>query len=578
MNNSKKYLFLIVMILFVVIGVSLAYFGITIIGNDTAKGNNVVTGNLELTFNDTNELIFNGAFPGDYITKTISVKNTGTKEVSYNLVWTKLTNEITNNELVIEATCKRLNSSGVEEGTCNSISQTPISDTTIKKNISIEPSVTHEYNITITFIDTGKPQNYNKNKTFEGKLGINESAVKTVYCTFNGELKQGAEYVKGKFTYHYKEKGYDDNTNRVWSKISDDGWGVMLTLPTSTAPIDASEICTYINDKPIVSMSGTFYTSKATSINLSKLDTSNVIYMDSMFIVSHATTLDLSNFDTSNVTDMHSMFVSSQASTIDLSNFDTSNVTDMHSMFASSQATTIDLSNFDTSNVTDMHFMFASSQATTIDLSSFNTSNVTNLSEMFYNSKATTLDLSSFNTSNVTNMNGMFYNSQATEIKGLDKFNTSNVTNMAGMFTESHAAVLDLSSFNTSKVTDMMTMFAGSQATTIKGLENFDTSNVEYMLNMFSEISVTTLNLSSFNTSNVNDMTGMFSGSSNLKTIYASDQFDIGRIGVEKGSDVFTDCVNLVGGAGTTYDEEYTDYTYAHIDGGIDDPGYFTAK
>ena len=161
MNNSKKYLFLIVMILLVVIGVSLAYFGITIIGNDTAKGNNVVTGNLELTFNDSNELIFNGAFPGDYITKTISVKNTGTKEVSYNLVWTKLTNEITNNELVIEATCKRLNSSGVEEGTCNSISQTPISDTTIKKNISIEPNVTHEYNITITFIDTGKPQNYN---------------------------------------------------------------------------------------------------------------------------------------------------------------------------------------------------------------------------------------------------------------------------------------------------------------------------------------------------------------------------------------------------------------------------------
>ena len=388
MNNSKKYLFLIVMILFVVIGVSLAYFGITIIGNDTAKGNNVVTGNLELTFNDTNELIFNGAFPGDYITKTISVKNTGTKEVSYNLVWTKLTNEITNNELVIEATCKRLNSSGVEEGTCNSISQTPISDTTIKKNISIEPSVTHEYNITITFIDTGKPQNYNKNKTFEGKLGINESAVKTVYCTFNGELKQGAEYVKGKFTYHYKEKGYDDNTNRVWSKISDDGWGVMLTLPTSTAPIDASEICTYINDKPIVSMSGTFYTSKATSINLSKLDTSNVIYMDSMFIVSHATTLDLSNFDTSNVTDMHSMFASSQATTIDLSSFNTSNVTKMTRMFQYSEATTLDLSSFDTSNVTYMDQMFNSTKnLKTIYVSDkFKTDSVTTSTDMFTDS------------------------------------------------------------------------------------------------------------------------------------------------------------------------------------------------
>ena len=179
MNNSKKYLFLIVMILFVVIGVSLAYFGITIIGNDTAKGNKVVTGNLELTFTDTNEISLENAFPGDSFTKTISVKNTGTKEVSYNLVWTELTNEITNNELVIEAACKRLNSSGTEEGTCESISQTPIKSNTIKKNISIEPNITHEYTIKVTFIDTGTVQNYNKNKSFSGKLGISEYNLPT---------------------------------------------------------------------------------------------------------------------------------------------------------------------------------------------------------------------------------------------------------------------------------------------------------------------------------------------------------------------------------------------------------------
>ena len=179
MNNSKKYLFLIVMILFVVIGVSLAYFGIKIIGNDTAKGNKVVTGNLELTFTDTNEITLNNAFPGDSFTKTISVKNTGTKEVSYNLVWTELTNEITNDELVVEATCRRLNSSGTEEGTCDAIAQTPIKSMSLKKNVLIEPNVTHEYTIKITFIDTGKPQNYNKNKSFTGKLGISEYKLPT---------------------------------------------------------------------------------------------------------------------------------------------------------------------------------------------------------------------------------------------------------------------------------------------------------------------------------------------------------------------------------------------------------------
>ena len=179
MKDKKIYIALCVSILLVGVGVSLAYFGIKIIGNDTAKGNKVVTGNLELTFTDTNEITLNDAFPGDSFNKTISVKNTGTKEVNYSLVWTELTNEITKDELVIEATCKRLNSSGTEEGTCESISQTPIKSNTIKKNISIEPNITHEYTIKVTFIDTGIVQNYNKNKSFSGKLGISEYNLPT---------------------------------------------------------------------------------------------------------------------------------------------------------------------------------------------------------------------------------------------------------------------------------------------------------------------------------------------------------------------------------------------------------------
>ena len=179
MKDKKIYIALCVSILLVGVGVSLAYFGIKIIGNDTAKGNKVVTGNLELTFTDTNEITLNDVFPGDSFTKTISVKNTGTKDVSYNLVWTELTNELTKDELVIEATCKRLNSSGTEEGTCESISQTPIKSMKIKKNISIEPNVTHEYTVKVTFIDTGSVQNYNKNKSFSGKLGINEYKLPT---------------------------------------------------------------------------------------------------------------------------------------------------------------------------------------------------------------------------------------------------------------------------------------------------------------------------------------------------------------------------------------------------------------
>ena len=176
MKDDKKYIYVVAVLLLVVValGISYAWFSAIITGNDTAKNNKVVTGNLELTYTDTNEISLDNVIPGDSFTKEVSVKNTGTLDVKYNLVWQSLTNTITNNELVIEATCKRLNSSGTVDGTCESISQTPVSSNKIKSNISIEPGITHVYTVKVTFIDTGEPQNYNKNKSFNGKLGIEE--------------------------------------------------------------------------------------------------------------------------------------------------------------------------------------------------------------------------------------------------------------------------------------------------------------------------------------------------------------------------------------------------------------------
>ena len=174
MKINKSYLILIISVLILLIGVSFAYFSLEITGNDTAKYNTITTGALKLTFTDTNALTLTDALPGDSATKTISIKNTGTIDTSYNIVWQELTNTITNDELVIEATCKRLNSSNTEEGTCESIPQKEVSSNKLKSNISIEPGITHEYTLKLTFIDTGSTQNYNKNKSFNGKLGIEE--------------------------------------------------------------------------------------------------------------------------------------------------------------------------------------------------------------------------------------------------------------------------------------------------------------------------------------------------------------------------------------------------------------------
>ena len=197
-------------------------------------------------------------------------------------------------------------------------------------------------------------------------------------------------------------------------------------------------------------------------------------------------------------------------------------ITSMSYMFAYSQATTLDVSNFDTSNVTTMAQMFESSQATTLDVSNFDTSKVTSMGSMFQLSQATTLDLSNFNTTNVTNMSWMFYYSKAT--------------------------TLDVSNFDTSKVTNMGSMFVNSKATT--------------------------LDLSNFNTSNVTNMSYMFNTSTNLKTIYVGDKFNTNN--VTSSANMFTDSTKLVGGAGTKYNSSYVDKTYARIDGGTSNPGYFT--
>ena len=146
---------------------------------------------------------------------------------------------------------------------------------------------------------------------------------------------------------------------------------------------------------------------------------------------------------------------------------------------------------------------------------------------------------------------------------------------MGAMFRESKATTLDVSNFDTSNVTDMSYMFNGSQATSLN-LSNFNTSNVTNMSGMFSRSQVTTLDLSNFNTSSVTNMNGMFNDSTLLTAIYASDKFN--TYNVMYSTDMFNACTNLVGGSGTKYSAAYVDKTYARIDGGTSNPGYFTSK
>ena len=558
--KDKKFLFASVMVavFLLTMGLTYAYFSLTVSGNDVAETINVDTTKLELKYTDGKEVKATNIEPGWTMTKTITVVNTGNEEAYYTLGWQKLYNEIQKNELVIRSECT---SSGATGGTCDNTDNVVVPETAeviaetnkvlypYKEATLILPGETHTYTVTIEFINyTNKPQNYNQGKKFYGVLGI-VPAYNTYNLTLNISNADGTPVANSEVTLHSNpmtgttdEKGtviFNDvelgdhnlninkNSNTINTSIklmggtndivqTDDKYNVKIKKENITLNVKLSDSNInnlYVKGKRKCSgevTDNTFVDGQYGYVFDSDTNGWHVYLIDGTS-TDPVTTELCYQINDKYITNMSYMFYMSQATSIDLSSFDTSKVTNMSNMFRNSQATSLDLSSFDTSNITDMSNMFRDSQATSLDLSSFDTSKVTDMSFMFDGSKATSLDLSNFDTSKVTDMSFMFGGSKATSLD-LSNFDTSKVTNMGCMFENSQATTLNLRSFNTTNVTIMGLMFSGSQATSLD-LSSFDTSNITDMNYMFSGSQATSMDLSSFDTSNVTNMEGMFNNS-----------------------------------------------------------------
>lgn len=301
----------------------------------------------------------------------------------------------------------------------------------------------------------------------------------------------------------------------------------------------------------------------ATLINLANIDTSKATNMHLMFANSSSlTTLDLSNLNTENVTTMHAMFYNCNALiTLDLSNFNTENVTTMNSMFSGcTSLNNLNLSGFTTSNVTTMGQMFRNCYSlTSLNLSDWDFSKVTDMNQMFHAPSTdmpmklkTVGDTSQWNVSNVTDMSGLFANCPLLEDINVTNWDVSNVTNFQGIFQMcTSLEEIDVSKWNTSSATNMAHMFNKCEMIKILDLSGFDMSNVTNMRNMFTLCK-------------------------QLKTIYVSDKWDASN--VTESSNMFYMCDSLVGSAGTKYNIDYVDKTYARVDKGTTRPGYLTLK
>ena len=147
---------------------------------------------------------------------------------------------------------------------------------------------------------------------------------------------------------------------------------------------------------------------------------------------------------------------------------------------------------------------------------------------------------------------------------------------MEGLFSGCTALdSIDLSGFNTEAVTNMANIFSGCTGMTGIDLSPMNTSTVTSMAGMFNGCSaLTRLDLTGFNTAHVKSMNEMFKDCTGLTTIIAGDDWNTDSVTVS--DEMFSNCTSLVGSRGTAYDADHVDVSYAHIDGGPNNPGYMS--
>ena len=344
--------------------------------------------------------------------------------------------------------------------------------------------------------------------------------------------------------------------------------------------------------------------------------------------------IEFHNVNTSRVTDMNHMFnYLYDLKELDVSSFDTSNVTKMHYFISKcSKIEKINMSGLDLRNAETMqHMIGGNSLLNDLDLSGIKTRDVTNMGEMLYGDYALeSVDLSGWGGDNLTSVSAIFGGCSAMKVVNMSGFNFGKVTDIGTTLFANrlyNVEEIDLSGIKIPYVTSLFNMFASCEKLSTLNLDNIDTSSVINMGNMFYGCSsLTSIDLSGFDTSKVENMGNMFYncislvnldlGNINMASLNCSNMFynctslkiiDLSRITtigvaynlfnnatalttiyVSEDLDfsnqpdnmpIFGNNTSLVGGAGTAFDANNpVDKTYAKIDGGESNPGYFTLK
>ena len=350
---------------------------------------------------------------------------------------------------------------------------------------------------------------------------------------------------------------YGDYTNMTWTAEDFDGADVKSV--TADAGVKFTGSCQNMFN---------YSFPNCESIDLSKVDTSNVTDMTTMFRdCPNLTFLDISNFNTSNVTSTFGMFLRDyKLTSLNLSSFDMSKVTDSSRMFDSCNTLrSLTISETFTGGIKDGMRLNngKNSDKGWITNDSTDGTIISGGTTSDYAVIAAPSDTTAFiwyagvyefieETAELRLISGFFkgtawqygdYTNMTWTAEDFDGADVKSVTADAGVkFTGScqnmfnysfpNCESIDLSKVDTSNVTDMTTMFRDCPNLTFLDISNFNTSNVTSTFGMFlRDYKLTSLNLSSFDMSKVTDNARMFDSCSTLRNLTISETFTGGITG-----------------------------------------------
>jgi len=265
-RKNKKIVFVVMLLLVSVIGISFSYF------TASTTRNNLTTSNVDTTVTiDNTEFIIEGKLaindlnilPGHKSVSSIKVTARGDHTINYNLIWDginsleRLDYKVykTTEEIVPTTTCRRITEEGngltkyYEECNITNITElgevissgsinknTEITKEVLKSNESITATKEGEtvyYYVVLEFPNLDKDQNIDMNSKFEGeitvesdevKLPMNVSKVLSKYTKDNsrsGEITAGFKESTPTTVYSKED---DDGTSYVFAGVNPNNW------------------------------------------------------------------------------------------------------------------------------------------------------------------------------------------------------------------------------------------------------------------------------------------------------------------------------------------------------------------